>query len=268
MMELLYTIYRFFFARPFFRRFNYAMFRFGLSGMGVMNYRNERISGEFFLINTFLPKYIRTVHPVLFDVGANIGNFSKMLVQSFPDASIYSFEPHSQNFKHLKENISSKNVRFQNIALGESNGILSLYDIGTTDGSSHASIYKEVISEIHKQSAVSCEVSIVTLDDFAEKEGIEFIDYLKIDTEGNELSVLKGATALLKNEKIGFIHFEFNEMNVISRVFLRDFRTILTNYNLYRLLPNGLLILGDDISQTELFAFQNILAIPKTITIQ
>jgi len=104
------------------------------------------------------------------------------------------------------------------------------------------------------------------LDDFTEKEKITYIDFLKIDTEGNELAVLLGASNLLEHKKIGCIHFEFNEMNIISRVFFRDFRKTLCNYDLYRLLPNGLLPICDSPVLNELFAYQNVIALPKNLS--
>ena len=154
-------------------------------------------------------------------------------------------------------------MKFYNIALGKSKNSQILYDISDTADSAKASLYEEVISDIHKKNVVKFEVPVETLDEIAEREGIHYISFLKIDTEGNELSVLQGASNLLKNGSIGCIHFEFNEMNIVSRVFFRDFRFVLNNYDFYRLLPGRVILLGDVPLSTELFAFQNIIAIPK-----
>lgn len=86
---------------------------------------------------------------------------------------------------------------------------------------------------------------------------------LKIDTEGNELAVLHGAQNALKNGKIEMVHFEFNEMNVISRVFFRDFWNLLhpLGFQFYRLLPNSAFeITRYSPVDCEIFAFQNIIA--------
>jgi hypothetical protein len=106
-------------------------------------------------------------------------------------------------------------------------------------------------------------IPVETLDDVAARENIAYIDFLKIDTEGHELAVLAGASRLLQESKIGYIQFEFNALNVFSRAFFRDFRAILGNYDLFRLLPRGLLPLDDNVITTEIFAFQNILAVPR-----
>jgi hypothetical protein len=54
-------------------------------------------------------------------------------------------------------------------------------------------------------------VSIMTLDGFSLKEKIGRVDFLKVDTEGHELEVLKGATTLLKNQQIQFTQIERQE---------------------------------------------------------
>jgi len=185
------------------------IFRFSLSGMGVLNYENNRISGERYLIRRILLRKIKHDRPVIFDVGANICSQSSSLLDCFPKATIYAFEPHPKNFALLTERVPSSNVKKHNIALGEKSGIITLYDRADCDGSAHASVYEAVISDIHKQEIVAFDVPIKTLDEVAENEGIKYIDYLKIDTEGNELAVLKGASKLLAEGNIGNIHFEF-----------------------------------------------------------
>jgi FkbM family methyltransferase len=263
MTPLVLRLYRKLFARKGFYKFNYAVFRLGLGGMGIRNWENDRVSGEKYLITKVLPGKIRSEDPVIFDVGANIGIMSSLVLEYFPKATIHAFEPHPRNYARLKEQLPGHGVKLHNIALGEKRGTLSLYDRADSDGSFHASLYEEVISEIHKQEAIAYSVPVETLDDVVAGEGVAYVDFLKIDVEGAELAVLKGAARLLGEKRIGYIQFEFNEMNVVSRTFLRDFRKILPGYDFFRLLPKGLLPLGDNPLQTELFAFQNILAAPR-----
>lgn len=263
MLRIVHHIYRFIFARPFFRRFNVFMFEMSLKGLGIINYENDKVSGERYFIRHILPKIVKKQKPLFFDIGANVGNYSRSLLDNFPGALIYLFEPHPVNFSALEKNITSSNIRLCNVALGECSGKLVLYDRADKDGSSHASLHQAVISEIHKKGVVEYEVSVETMDGICERETIGEIDFVKIDTEGNELAVLRGARELIENRRIKCIHFEFNEMNVISRVFFRDFRKTLPDFVFYRLLPKGLLLLGDSPLSTELFAFQNIIAIPK-----
>ncbi len=265
MVRIVLNIYRWMFARPQLRRVNTALFHMSLRGLGVLNYENDKVSGEKYLISNILPFLITKEDPVFFDVGANVGNYSVSLLGTFPSATIHAFEPHPKNFSSLKANVPSSKLKCYNIAVGETRGELTLYDRADYDGSAHASLHKAVISEIHKQDTVEFAVSIETLDEFCADKTITEIDFMKVDTEGNELSVLRGAKKLIENRNIKCIHFEFNEMNIVSRTFFRDFRNILQDFDLYRLLPNGVIHLSDSPVLTELFAYQNIIAIPKGI---
>ncbi|MCP4415634.1 MAG: FkbM family methyltransferase, partial [Chloroflexi bacterium] len=246
-----------------FKKLNLTLFHLSLRGLGILNTENDKVSGERYLITTILPKVIKNDCPLFFDIGANIGNYSLTLLDYFPKAFIHTFEPHPKNYSRLKERMPSNKVKSHNVAIGESEGKLTLYDRSDRDGSTHASLYEAVISELHRQESVTLEVAVETLDSFVEREGISYIDFMKIDTEGNELAVLQGASNLIEQERIGCIHFEFNEMNIISKVFFRDFRKTLSQYRLFRLLPSDLLPLNKHPLTTELFAYQNILALPK-----
>ena len=75
------------------------------------------------------------------------------------------------------------------------------------------------------------------------------------------MEVLKGAIKLISENRVGIIQFEFNEMNIVSRVFLRDFYKILDKYNIYRLDSNKLIPLLEYNSTNEIFKFQNLLAV-------
>ena len=263
MKKFLLNLYIRIFARPEFVNFNLALFQLSLRGLGVLNYQNDRVSGEKYLITKILPNLVKSDAPVFIDVGAYIGNYSLTLLEYFPTAIIHAIEPHPRNYSRLTENLSSSKVKTHNIAFGESCGKFSLYDRDDSDGSQHASLYGEVISEIHKQEIITFDVLVETLDVFAEREKVSHIDFIKIDTEGNEFAVLQGALNLLKQGEIECIQFEMNEMNVVSRIFFNDFRKTLNNYQLYRLLPRGLMPLSTVPLETELFAFQNIIALHK-----
>jgi hypothetical protein len=123
-------------------------------------------------------------------------------------------------------------------------------------------MYKDVFSTLRHSSAAGVVISLTTIDDFVARNNIQRIALLKIDTEGNELNVLKGAVDTIRRKLADVIQIEFNEMNVISRTFFRDIEGTLPNYDFYRLLPDGLQALGPyNTTEFEIFAFQNIVAI-------
>jgi FkbM family methyltransferase len=246
------------FARPFFSKFNKLLFHLSLRGLGVLNYESDAVSGEARFLNSRLSKLD---NGCVLDVGANIGRYAERVRRANPMVKIFCFEPHPQNFKNLCENTRGIISAAHNVAVGSSAGSMKLYDYRVNDGSSHASLYQEVIEKIHAQPSVCHDVAVTTIDDFLAENDINRISLLKIDTEGHELAVLKGAIKSIGAGKIEAIHFEFNEMNVVSRTFLRDFFDLLPNYKFYRLLPNGLLPFANyDPVFCEIFAFQNIVA--------
>lgn len=233
-----------------------------LRGMGILNYENDKISGEKF----FLKKLTKICdNSVLFDIGANVGNYSNALIKMSPNSKIYAFEPHPKTFKHLKAQAIQHNYIAVNVACSDGEGILKLYDYsGEQGGSSHASLYQDVINEIHKESSECWEVDVITIDEFVKQNNINRIKFMKIDTEGNELKVLLGAKQSIKNQIIDIIQFEFNEMNTISKVFFKDIYDFLDEYLFYRILPDGLVSLGEyDSILWEIFAYQNIVAVRK-----
>ena len=254
-------LYAIMFAKPYFKRFNYLLFHMSLRGLGIMNYYDALVSGEQNFLREILPKWLTRSAPIFFDVGANVGDYSAGLATTFPLATIYSFEPHPVTFPILSQSLKGRNVFCINKALGSHVGQLPLFDEAGLGGSQHATLTKDVISEIHHQQLASYTVEVDTLDDFAAKNDIGYIDFIKIDTEGSELAVLQGGRKLLAEKRIGIIQFEFNEMNIYSRAFFNDFKRLLPDFSLLRLLPYGLLELTETPISTELYAFQNLVAI-------
>jgi FkbM family methyltransferase len=161
------------------------------------------------------------------------------------------------------KNIQDLDIRAFNIGVGENIGNMELYDYDINDGSAHASLYKSVITDLHKGNSVSHIVKIINIDNFLEKANINKVGLMKIDTEGNEYKVLIGAKSSIEAKKIKAIQFEFNEMNIVSKASFKDFWDILYNYKLYRLLPGGELLEIKKYNplMTEIYGFQNIVAI-------
>jgi FkbM family methyltransferase len=135
------------------------------------------------------------------DVGANTGQTAITLAREFRSSRIYSFEPVPSTFQQLVRNTARHSqVEAVSCALGASAGV--------------AKITAEPLSVSNRlvDSAVSganpgamVEVRVDTVESFCSERGITRVNLLKIDTEGYELDVLKGAEGLLKTERIDFI---------------------------------------------------------------
>lgn len=251
-------------ARARFKKMNTNLVKIGLKGLGLLySHEDPRNNGEYFFMKTAINAFKVSN---LFDVGANKGNYTKSFLSLGFAKDIYCFEPHPMTFKYLQDNIVAPQVSKFNIALSHEEGTLPIFDHASEDGSEHASLFKGVIEKIHKDETKQHVVDVKTIDGFIQANKIPGIGLLKIDTEGSDYNVLLGAKESLAGNKIDLIQFEFNEMNVISRVFLRDFFDLLGNFNLYRLLPNELLPLQyDHPLMNELFSYQTIIAIRKDL---
>jgi FkbM family methyltransferase len=113
------------------------------------------------------------------------------------------FEPSEQCISVLEAKFKAKPVTLRNVAIGDYSGFVSFCeeeDCG--EGSS--------VRETHdKYSGTVRKISLVTLDEELLDSAIN-VDFLKIDTEGYDLRVLKGAETLLRVGRIRFIQFEYN----------------------------------------------------------
>lgn len=257
------SIIRSIFSHRFMRGVNLAMYHVALRGMGILNYENSLVSGESYLLTKLTSIDVKTI----VEVGAHDGSDTIIMHDLFPQAQIHSFEPHPGNFAKLKTKTSGLPfVTIINKGLGVKQGRHIIWDhLAYPKGSQHATLHKEVISKLHKSKEVGSKVQLTTLDSYSKSQKISKIDYLKIDTEGHELDVLRGSKKLIKNNRISYIQLEFNSLHAYSRVFMKDIMDELTGYTWYRLLPKGFLPLGTyNPITTEIFAFQNLLAIaPK-----
>jgi FkbM family methyltransferase len=256
------------FARKRWYPVNKLLFNLSLRGIGVLNDEfAPRYTGELPLLRTLAAQWTRG--PVVFDVGANVGEYARMVLEVAPTAALYAFEPHKQTFANPQSAAQRVGYAAFNVGCGDREALRTLYDYQGADGSPHASLYREVIETLHRGDALIHEVRMIALDDFVREHGIARVDLIKIDTEGHELAVLSGLRHAIAAGAVDVIQFEFNSMNVISRSFFRDFCTALPDYTFYRMLPDGGVPLGQ-YSPTlyEIFAFQNIVALRTASSIR
>ena len=107
-------------------------------------------------------------------------------------------------------------------------------------------------------------IKLTTLDEYCVKNNIDWIDYLKMDVEGHEHDVLLGSKNMLESKKIGIIQYEFGGCNIDSRTYFQDFWYLLNkNYDIYRLLKNGLKKINKYEEEQERFLTSTFLSVLK-----
>jgi FkbM family methyltransferase len=204
---------------------------------------------------------------IVVDVGANIGQFAMAAAARLKPARIFSFEPSRRTFEFLQAAIRDAGLQDlivpQRFALSDREEQAVLYS--SHEGAAIASLYDLHHPPSEFKPEFSETVTTTTLDKFCAEHGVERIDYLKIDVEGHEFSVLRGASRMLSERRIRYIQFEFGEANIDSRTFMRDFFELLApDFEFYRVVSNGLRKVPAYHANLEVFATINYLAARKS----
>lgn len=144
---------------------------------------------------------------IIFDVGAHRGETIDAYRKIFSQAIIYSFEPVRESFKKLVERIQFDNrISAFWLAFSDKKEIRSFYLTPQTNQSSFFGI---------PSGARRFDVMTDTVDSFCEDRKIEHIDILKLDVQGAEPLVLRGAIKMLKEKRISLV---YTEMTFISPI--------------------------------------------------
>jgi len=204
---------------------------------------NHTQNGEVVAVTTVADHLLRQhgAGPLMvFDVGANVGEYARVLRGAFGErAVLHCFEPSPVTFARLLADVGGEpQTHLHQMGLGDKPGEFTLYF--NSDLTTVSSLYD--LPDGHQwKGSESQVVQVETLDGFVDRHGIGRIHFLKIDTEGFELPVLQGGARLLAAEAIDFIQFEFGFRQIDSRHFFRDFWSLLHDrYHLFRIVQDGL----------------------------
>ena len=142
------------------------------------------------------------------DIGANVGYFTLLAASRVgPTGRVFAVEPSPAAFAQLKATIEENrltHVRAFPIGLGAESGEINLY-VPPTDFHNHSP------SMVANPNSEPVLVPLRRLDDCLDEWGVEAVDLLKIDVEGFEPFVYRGATASLRSGRIRAILCEFND---------------------------------------------------------
>jgi FkbM family methyltransferase len=162
-------------------------------------------------------------HLVIFDVGANVGDWSFALLNLLAKlrseaVDLYVFEPVPSTFEFLKGRLGTQNpiLHYVQIALSAESGEGNIYVSDQSSGIN--SLYANPLREDEKQ----VEIIRVTAVDFCKTHKIQKVQLFKCDTEGHDMEVIRGALPMLADENISVLQFGYNHRWVFSRNFLRE----------------------------------------------
>jgi FkbM family methyltransferase len=175
---------------------------------------------------------------IVFDVGAHFGFFSYYAVQKGANEA-YAFEPNPYVFEVLKKNAEmwSDRIKPYPVALSSQNGESDLFIADELGTISTMLKNRESTPLKLREYTKSVKVKTMTIDNFVKEEKIDRVDFIKIDTEGFEKEIIKGAEKTIKEFKprlaIAAYHFPDDKKAIPELVLsIRD------DYN-YKLVNKG-----------------------------
>jgi len=193
----------------------------------------------------------------IIDAGASDGRISKRFLRRFPAADVYAFEPNSLYTETLQR-YAKEDPRFhpQFLALSDHEGNAALY-VTESPGSTSLFTPANRLKEIDRQGASikSLEkVEIVTIDEWAKRNGDPAIQLMKFDIQAGELLALRGAVRLLQSSTL-LVYTEicfnpvYKEGAIYSEIdlFLREYGFVLYDMFKPKYNPNGLILWGNAI---------------------
>jgi FkbM family methyltransferase len=228
-------------------------------GKGIY-YFGEYEAGTIFVLKNHLRR-----GDIFLDVGANIGDISCIASRFVGvEGSVYAIEPNPKNFAILNENIrinKLENVCPFQVALGGSVSTAYLYKRNKNDSGMDSLIG-------NKNTNRALRVAVTTIDTLIEERQMPNPSLVKIDVEGYELEVLKGARKLLESQHAPILCIEYvkamaREKGSAEDIF--DFVKSINDYSIYKLsrtksIPSTLI----EVQKEDLLGPDNIFCFPST----
>lgn len=153
----------------------------------------------------------------IFDVGANCGIFAALCARRFPAATIHAFEPAKALQPVLALNCSAPNISVHQLAVGERDELVTLYV--NPDSQQTNSMQLAAVEAFLGPTKVEAEtIHCVALDSFVNEHAVGPVDVLKVDVQGLEGAVLRGAQAALENVRYLFLEVTWLDLEGVQRI--------------------------------------------------
>lgn len=200
---------------------------------------NPETNGEYWLLESLISvSNLSGDTKILMDIGANQGNWTAhartVLDRLSKRGLLHAFEPTQSTYTFLSNRFKSDDcVKPNKIALSEHTGVAKFFVVGELAGT----------NSLHSaQGAVAEKVQTQRLDDYLTASGLEKILFVKSDTEGHDMSVLRGAEESLRTGLIEVWQFEYNHRWVANHSMLKDVFDFIDDkpYSLGKLYGNGI----------------------------
>ncbi|HEX6178818.1 MAG TPA: FkbM family methyltransferase [Thermoanaerobaculia bacterium] len=204
---------------------------------------------------------------VLFDVGANAGHYSAMLLQLADPTPVqlHAFEPAAGCVLTLRARFGADpRVRIAAAAVSNDDGMKRLYF--DEPGSGLASLYDRDLSLYAMSLGQSEDVPTIRLDRYIEREAIAHVHFLKLDIEGHEAAALEGLGRYLDPAFLDFVQFEYGGTNLDSNTTLRQLFSTFTSrgFRIAKIMKKGLELREYEVAM-ENYQYSNYVAVAPAI---
>jgi FkbM family methyltransferase len=195
--------------------------------------------------------------PFIFDIGANRGNYTDFVLTLFPDAKMLLVEPNEMWQSELARKYSdNKNITLLYLLVGSKKQDAKFYYF-TNHNDQISSIYRRpVFLGLPMKESVK---PMTTVDAIMEFFAFGEVDFIKVDTEGAEFDVLKGAIKSLASKKIKFIQIEYGGTYPDAGITMRDVISFVNSLGYHAYSYNGSFTELDRETFVEDFHYDNYL---------
>lgn len=213
----------------------------------IYKFVDKFLMNDFSKIISKIVNYNPKKEITVFDVGCFQGNFSRNLRKEIKKKTNYFlFDPNP--------NLIIEDFQYQELAFSKDKGIKKFYlnTFFPASGSSLNTIHvkdklwnftRKLVTGNFKKQFESFDVRTDTIDNFCEENGVNFIDILKIDTEGSEIEVLEGSKKMLNKTNIILIEV-LDERKNFDVKYQKVLEILEKNYNFNKVLEKSIWSLG------------------------
>ena len=217
-------------------------------------------NGEARLLKKLSGSNVKTI----FDVGANIGDWSVLAASEFPGADIHAFELSKSTFSELNRVADQYGFHANDFGLSDDNAEITYKDYG--DGSTVNTIVTSADFHDKNFAVKQKRARVMRGDDYCLENNIETIDLLKIDVEGAEHLVLQGFERMFTETRVSIVQFEYGFVNGDAHFLMRDFFNLFKSwgYVVGPLKPKGAIFKDFNYQLNNFKSGPNYIAVPQS----
>lgn len=195
---------------------------------------------------------IKSENPVILEIGANCGQTTIELLNVFPKAKIYCFEPDPRAISKFRQSIKAPNVQLIEAAIGANSGYVMFHQSSGAEwidpaGWDHSGSIRKPKTHLEVWPWVKFEktipVPMIKLDEWVKDNDIGTVDFIWADVQGAESDLILGALETLKSTK--FFYTEFSDVEWYEgQINFETLTTLLGNFKLLHKFENDALFMS------------------------